>query len=207
MTAARDAILERLRLSGAATRLPRTPGAEIPPAAPRSLDECLTRFCEEAAALDVTCFVEPTADTVRTRVAGLIAAQRIFSWDPAELPYDVADVLGTPVLGSSPRDAQAAADVGVTGCDGAIAETGSLVMISRPGRSRLASLLPAAHVAIVRRDQLVYSMGEFFATHAAALRDRASCTFITGPSRTADIELTLTMGIHGPGRVMVVIGP
>jgi L-lactate dehydrogenase complex protein LldG len=80
-------------------------------------------------------------------------------------------------------------------------------MISAPGRSRLASLLPPVHLAIVRRDQLVYSVAEFFATQAASFCNRASCTFITGPSRTGDIELTLTKGIHGPGKVLVVVGP
>ena len=50
-------------------------------------------------------------------------------------------------------------------------------------------------------------MAEFFVDHADQLRQAASCTFITGPSRTADIELTLTLGIHGPGKVIVVVGP
>lgn len=207
MTAARNAILQRLRLAGAATRLPRTPGAEIPIAAARSADECLTRFCEEAAALDVECFVESSTGAVRERVQSLIAGRRVLSWDPAELPYGVGDLLQAPAFGASSRDEQATAEIGLTGCDAAIAETGTLVAISAPGRSRLASLLPPVHVAVLQREQLVYSMGEFFAAHAAAFRDRASCTFITGPSRTADIELTLTKGIHGPGRVIVVVGP
>ena len=88
-----------------------------------------------------------------------------------------------------------------------MAETGSLVMFSAPGRSRAVSLLPQFHIALVERAKLYFSMAEVFETYRDRLEGSASCTFITGPSRTADIELTLTLGIHGPGRVAVIIGP
>ena len=63
------------------------------------------------------------------------------------------------------------------------------------------------HLAVVRRQDLFFGMGEFFARHDARIAGEAACTFVTGPSRTADIELTLTLGVHGPGRVVVVVGP
>jgi L-lactate dehydrogenase complex protein LldG len=112
-----------------------------------------------------------------------------------------------PSFGRSPRADQARAEVGITGCDGAIAETASLVMLSSAGRSRAVSLLPPFHVAIVRREQLYLTMAEVFERCQTDFKASASCTFISGPSRTADIELTLTLGIHGPGRVAVIIGP
>ena len=102
---------------------------------------------------------------------------------------------------------QASAEIGLTGADAAIAETGSLVLLSGAGKPRAASLLPPTHLAIVRRSDLCASMGEFFAAHADAIARTACCTFVTGPSRTADIELTLTLGVHGPGVVIVVVGP
>jgi L-lactate dehydrogenase complex protein LldG len=110
-------------------------------------------------------------------------------------------------LGSDPRERQAAAELGITGCDAAIAETASLVLLSGRGRSRAVSLLPAVHLALAQRHQLCLTMAEMFEQYSGALQSAASCTLITGPSRTADIELTLTLGIHGPGRVVVVIGP
>jgi L-lactate dehydrogenase complex protein LldG len=207
VSAAREAILGRLRLAGATTRLPRTPGADLPAPETRSIDERVARFTAETGALDVPCFVEESEAAVRARVHALISGQRVLSWHPAELPFGVGATLVAPVLGTSPRQDQAECAIGLTGCDAAIAETGTLAMLSAPGRSRAVSLLPPAHVAIVRRDQLLWSMAEFFAQHATAFRTRASCTFITGPSRTADIELTLTKGIHGPGQVIVVVGP
>ena len=204
---ARDAILARLRTAGASTRLPRAtaPPVAAAPVIPR--DAQLVRFREELDALGVSCTVETSVEAVCDRVRALVGSAAVFSWDDGELPYGVGQLFPDAARGSSPRGQQAAADVGLTGCDAAIAETGSLVMLSRPGRSRAASLLPPFHIAIVRPDQLYASMGDFFATRAAGVIDGASCTFITGPSRTADIELTLTVGIHGPGRVAVVVGP
>lgn len=131
----------------------------------------------------------------------------VLSWDADQLPYDVGALIPNASRGTSPRHEQSAAGVGVTGCDAAIAETASLALFSRPGRSRPVSLLPPVHIAIVQPQQFCYSMAEFFAAHAGDLCTAASCTFITGPSRTADIELTLTLGIHGPGRVVVIVGP
>src|SRR4029453_18924621 len=128
----------------------------------------------------------------RARVRSLIANQRVLAWDPSELPYGVGDLVPGAGLGRAPRAEQALADIGLTGCDAAIAETGSLAMISAPGRSRVVSLLPPAHIAIVAPTELTFSMAEFFADRADLLGRAASCTFITGPSRTADIELTLT---------------
>jgi L-lactate dehydrogenase complex protein LldG len=144
---------------------------------------------------------------VRARVAVIVGGRSVFSWDPEWLPYDVASVMPDAIHGDSPRAAQAAAEIGVTGCDGALADTGSLVLLSGTGRPRAASLLPPTHLAIVRRDDLRVDAEEYFRARKDAIASAANCTFVTGPSRTADIELTLTVGVHGPGRVIVIVGP
>lgn len=203
----RHEILERLRTARTSVTVPR---ADAPPPAPfvrRSRQECVERFLQEAAAVGVECWPERSEEAVRARVRSLIEGRRVLSWDPSELPYGAGDLVSHAILGRAPRAELALAEVGLTGCDAAIAETGSLAMISAPGRSRTVSLLPPAHIAIVSPALMTFSMAEFFADHADPLRRAASCTFITGPSRTADIELTLTLGIHGPGRVTIVVGP
>lgn len=208
MSDARAAILGRLEAAQRTARLPpATPAPTVPDRGPRTAEECLERFLTELRAVGVEAWVEDSAEGVRGRVEALLAGRRVLSWDPVHLPYDVGRVLRDPVLGSHPREEQARAEVGLTGCAAALAETGTLALVSGPGRARTVSLLPPAYVAVVRRQDLRFTMGEFFREHAAALDGAASCTFITGPSRTADIELTLTLGVHGPGTVAVVIGP
>ena len=203
----REAILGRLMTSRASVRLPQhdAPAPRLPER--RSPSECLLRFHEEATALGIECFVELSAADVCDRVRRLTDGLRLLSWDATQLPYGLGDLLSNASFGHSPRADQALAEAGLTGCDGAIAETGSLVMLSAPGRSRVVSLLPPFHVAVVTPDDLCFSMGEYFHDHRDRIQSSTSCTFITGPSRTADIELTLTLGIHGPGRLAIIMGP
>jgi L-lactate dehydrogenase complex protein LldG len=202
---ARNQILARLR--AAKPFLPPTAAAELPPSTSGTVEERIARFMLEAAALGVDCIVESTAADVRRRVASLIAGHQVLSWNSEYLPYDAGGVLVRPTLGNATPDQQALCSIGLTGCDAAIAETGSLVLFSGPGRSRAASLLPPVHIALLGRGQLCLTMAELFSVHAARFTNSAACTIVTGPSRTADIELTLTLGIHGPGRVTVIIGP
>jgi len=105
---------------------------------------------------------------------------------------------------SQERAAQASADAGITGVQAAIAATGSLVLESGPGRPRAASLLPPRHIALVGRSQILRSV-EAWAASGPALEKAANTTFITGPSRSADIEMIVTLGVHGPGEVHVVL--
>ena len=106
------------------------------------------------------------------------------------------------------RTVTAQADLGLTGVDLALAETGSLVLRSGPGRPRSTSLLPPCHVAVFDRGALVESLAQVSvfleAWHAHDDGLGGVINFITGPSRTADIELTLTRGVHGPKEVHAV---
>lgn len=105
------------------------------------------------------------------------------------------------------RDRLAAAGLGVTGCAWAVAETGTLVLPSGPGSPRLHSLLPEAHLALVREEAIVPHLSALGPRIRGAIAgERPSCVqLITGPSRSADIALTLIRGVHGPREVYVIL--
>jgi L-lactate dehydrogenase complex protein LldG len=103
------------------------------------------------------------------------------------------------------------ARVGLTGVDAALAATGSLVLMSGPGRFRASSLLPSVHIAVVTAGQIVPDLESWLAAQKTAGRQSLSLpsniAIITGPSRTADIAMQLVMGMHGPRELHVVVLP
>jgi L-lactate utilization protein LutC len=105
------------------------------------------------------------------------------------------------------RDTLFAADVGISGVDYLVAETGSLVFLARPSEPRSLSLLPPVHIAVASAEQIIPDLFDFF--DLAGVREDGtppSCiSIITGPSKTGDIELKLVTGVHGPGEIHVVL--
>jgi len=100
-------------------------------------------------------------------------------------------------------DALFSVDVGITGVRAAIAETGSLCLTSGNGRRRLASLAVPTHIAIVLTSQIVPDLIDWAAARPA---DRpASEVLVSAPSKTADIELALVMGVHGPKTEHIIL--
>ncbi len=86
---------------------------------------------------------------------------------------------------------------------GAVAETGSLISASKGGKPVQAGLLPVHHVAVVSKENIYETLEDLFASFHGQLP--TNITFETGPSRTADIELTLTIGVHGPERLSIIV--
>ncbi len=111
----------------------------------------------------------------------------------------------------SQRDAAAGLAVGITSVDAALASTGTLVMLADAGRSRTASLLPLHHIVLVPSSRIHASAESWVASLRedgrldATLREGSQVTFVTGPSKSADIELTLTLGVHGPRTVHAIV--
>ena len=102
------------------------------------------------------------------------------------------------------------ADLGITGVSYAIAETASCVVTPRKGVARMASLAPPVLVLLIDEEQVLETLDDFFAiTRLQYQQNRGRSpnyyNFISGPSRTADIEQTLTIGVHGPGEVHMVL--
>ncbi len=99
------------------------------------------------------------------------------------------------------------AKLGITLCDGLIAETGTVVLLNHPSETRELSLLPEYHVVIAASDQLYESLDVCLSKIRRLYADglMPSITLITGPSRTADIEKTLVVGVHGPREFGVIV--
>jgi L-lactate dehydrogenase complex protein LldG len=100
---------------------------------------------------------------------------------------------------------------GVTGVTAAFAATGSMLMVAGPGTNRVASLLPYRHLALIPFSRLYPTLEDWLAEQREAgkleqmLRSRANLTMITGPSKSADIEMALTLGVHGPKFVHAIL--
>jgi L-lactate dehydrogenase complex protein LldG len=103
------------------------------------------------------------------------------------------------VFPNADKHEMAQCDLGVTEADYLLPETGTLVLTSSHEKPRAVSLLPRIHLAIVRPEMLRADMHQVF----AEVKEKPYLVFITGPSRTADIELTVTLGVHGPKNLFV----
>ena len=142
--------------------------------------------------------------------------QAVFDTVPVDAAIAGAGGLCWPAVYDGPasrtevRQRLAESGIGITGADYAIAETGSVVVVPRQGLSRLVSVVPPVHVAIVRPRDIVGTLDDLFALRRLEYVKNGSemgsyLNFITGPSRTADIEQTIVVGVHGPREVHMVL--
>jgi L-lactate dehydrogenase complex protein LldG len=139
-------------------------------------------------------------------------AARVTMWDERHLPIAGVESLMremnvTRVEGDN--EAVASCEVGITGCDWAIASTGTIVLTTGDGRGRMASLLPPIHIALVRTSQLIPRLEDFVAGQYGdklqRFRVSSNITLITGCSRTADIEMSPVFGVHGPLEFHIIL--
>lgn len=169
------------------------------------------RFRQALEAVAGRCFVvkdEGEAAEVVRRIAVQRDSRRVAVSD-SPLAGRVLGLAALPaeVLANAAAEDLFDCDLGVTGAQWGVAETGTLVLESDAERHRLASLVPPAHVAIIEARNVRQTLGEVL----QAIGDRGAgglsraVTFITGPSRTSDIELTLAIGVHGPAELYVVV--
>ena len=144
------------------------------------------------------------------------SGQSIFDDVPVSAALELRGIEVVPVVRSEQsnreqlREEMRHADVGLTGTDYALAETGSLVILPRQGLSRLVSLVPPVHIALVRPGEVLESLHDLFLLRRLEYKRRdgemgSYLNFITGPSRTADIEMTIVQGVHGPRAVHMIL--
>jgi L-lactate dehydrogenase complex protein LldG len=96
-------------------------------------------------------------------------------------------------------------DLGVTGADAGLAESGSLVLLHGEGRPRMASLIPEVHVALLDVSVIERTLVHWVHRHPGSVFETANLVIVTGPSRTGDIEQQLNLGVHGPRHLHVVL--
>ena len=144
---------------------------------------------------------------IDSALASLVTQQTIRKATAWETPYltqlgiaEVLNSLGVELVSpNASKHEMALCDLGVTEADYLLPETGTLVLKSSVQKPRAVSLLPRVHLAVVRPETLRADMHQVF----AEAKDHHYLVFITGPSRTADIELTVTLGVHGPKSLYV----
>lgn len=190
MSTARDRILSRIR------EALRAPAGQPPPDAGGAVfapaGDPLERFQQEFAALK------------GALIADAVALARFL----ADFPGRATD--GSELVRQAVGEATAGVtecQLGITGCDALVAQTGSIVVSAHSAGGRALSILPPVHLVIARRDQLVPDL----TAALVHLRQRyagqwpSNLSVITGPSRTADIEKILVMGAHGPKRLALFL--
>ena len=184
------------------------------------MPDLVGRFHEALAAvggrphgpLPVEGALDLTAELCRERAAG--AAVAISTGDPVVAKLGLAERLvaaGLDVLTPDDvfwRERLAEAGAGVTGAVAAVAASGTVGVVCGPGAPRATSLVPPAHICLVMRGTMVEDLAEALrrcTPTAAATELPSGLVWVSGPSRSADLELILTVGVHGPGSVDVIV--
>lgn len=220
MPDSRSAILAHIRKSISAARLPVPPAVELPAlSVARPPSELAEEFAQELRALSGVFLTVPRAEAAAlvVRLAQERGAGRVLAWGAEHLPapgmLDALCAAGVAVDAGEVRDGPERArrlddletiTLGLTGVDAAIAETGTLALLAGPGRPRLAAMSVRAHLALFTPDQLYPTLAAWLSARPD-LAAGSAALLITGPSRTADIEMTLTVGVHGPGELMAIL--
>lgn len=222
MTATRDEFLLRVRQAVAAGN---RPGSAAPVPARGSLGyqgagvDPVARFCQQFTAAGGAVHRVPDREAAADRIVDLVkercGRKALLGWggpvlDALRLP----ERLGTLGIEVSVEDSFSAADckepffaaaVGISGVDYLIAETGTVVLLTKPQAARSVSLLPPVHIAVAESAQILPDLFDLF-EKLPPDRGMPSCvSLITGPSKTGDIELRLVTGVHGPGEIHVVL--
>jgi L-lactate dehydrogenase complex protein LldG len=173
-------------------------------------DDPVQRFIEQATGVGASCEIvrgESEAAAAVTRALSAARARHVVASDAPLVKRVLAAVpsaFAVEEIEGLPRDDLFACDAGITTAQLGIAESGTLVLESAREKNRLLSLVPPIHIALLGAGDICDSMSDViarleqnFASHAVI--------FITGPSRTSDIELTLTIGVHGPRMLHIII--
>ncbi len=179
-----------------------------------SIEEQIALFAQNSTTLKTDFRSVPTVQDAEQQLAALAAEQgwKRIATHRAPLAASFAAKLGLPSVFTQPSYAVAdleTCDAGITGCDSLVAQTGSVFVTTQSAGGRALSVLPPHHIVIAQRSQMVPDL----ATALQGARQRYApnwpsfLSFITGPSRTGDIERILVLGAHGPKKLTIFLVP
>ena len=210
MSSARETILASVRAGLGGASVPALPPVRTGAGVPEG--ERVARFqgMLERVGARLVCVADPAAAGAElARICSAAGVRALVASDAPLVAVLLADL--PPELRAlapdAPRAALFACELGLSAAQWGIAETGTIVLESAEERHRLASLLPPHHVALLPRSRLLGTLGEAFARvrPGTGVPPSRTITFVTGPSRTADIELELVVGVHGPKHLTVLL--
>jgi L-lactate dehydrogenase complex protein LldG len=208
----RAAFLDRIR-----DELRGGPDSPLPIERPRSFGsgdgsegrQRIERFAAALEGLGAAARFVPSQEELANVVAELAAPSRaaVLSDDAGPFREEVEAGLASAGCATEPfsREAAARVDLGVTSAVAAVASTGSLLIGGGDGSARVASLLPPAHLAVIGESALIAGFEELYELLPTVVADGRSAVLVTGPSRTADIEMQVVRGVHGPGSLAVIV--
>lgn len=208
----RNTILKKLRAA-------QQPFTGIPPVAERrnmvplvdtAPEALFQRFVKEAEKLGCRVYTVPDGEAAIEQVLTLAQGEKAVSaWDE---PFIPAAGLKTALENAGmcvSRAGDATVSFGITGVDAALAATGSLVLVSGPGKFRTVSLLPEKHIMILQAEQIIPDLEAWFVHQRArgldAFRKAANVVVVSGLSKTADIAQELILGAHGPKEIHLIV--
>ena len=166
------------------------------------LDSLIQKFTKELVALEGT-FTACSETELPQLVYEALQSQGINSllaWDDDQLPEGLAESLRVKGVNIT-QELDADVKAGLSGASGGIAASGTLILPSGPGKPQFVSLLPEVHFVILRASDIYSDLAQVMKNRE--ILDASVISLISGPSRTADIEMTLTIGVHGPSQVNV----
>jgi L-lactate dehydrogenase complex protein LldG len=158
----------------------------------------VSRFVEELKKVNGN-VIQTTKDELTTKIIGFLQSRGVgrVHLEPNVLDEETLSTAGISVS----HEADPAIRVGVTRAICGVADTGSILETDGEGGKLQASLLTEVHLAVLKKSEIYPSLSD--AIHL--VQNSKSAVFVTGPSRTADIEMTLTIGVHGPGELHVLL--
>jgi L-lactate utilization protein LutC len=213
----RDSFLTRVGRASLTSQLPDPPAisADLPELPPADL---LALFRSRSQTVNAVVHGPVTRHGVPRAVTGIVTghdASSFMAWDDLPAPgvtsalqaigMERIDHVVPPGSRTDHNVGYRDVDVGITGAEIALAESGSVALVHGEGRPRMASLVPDVHIVLLEVERLDRTLAHWAQKNPTLVTETTNLVLVTGPSRTGDIEQQLNLGVHGPRHVHIVM--